>query len=284
MDIKSIKTILSAVKHKSLSKAASELSYTPSALSHMADSLEAELGVKILNRSPMGISLTKDGEELYNSLTAVVEAEKALLQAAKALQKEKENHLRIGAFSSISQHLLPKILSQFHALHPEIRVSVAVEDDLADWLENDLADVIFCDEVSHGGNEWQAIEEEPFVAVLPADMLKGKRSVTREELYPYPYIVINEKILDSYFEMSRFQSLLPFNSVDNASVLYMIKQGLGFSVLPRMMTAKRVQGVKALRLEPPVFRTIGAAYKKGAKRSYATQTFLDHLKQGLPTH
>ena len=66
MDTKKIKAILSAIEYKSFSKAADALSYTPSALSHIADNLEQELGVKIIIRSPLGISLSKEGEELYD--------------------------------------------------------------------------------------------------------------------------------------------------------------------------------------------------------------------------
>ena len=103
MDTKKIKAILSAIEYKSFSKAADALSYTPSALSHIADNLEQELGVKIIIRSPLGISLSKEGEELYDYMLAIVEAEKKLMSASLALSKATENHLRIGTFSSISQ-------------------------------------------------------------------------------------------------------------------------------------------------------------------------------------
>ncbi len=55
MDIQKIKVILSAIEHKSLSRAAEEISYTPSAMSHIADAIERELGVKILQRTPLGM-------------------------------------------------------------------------------------------------------------------------------------------------------------------------------------------------------------------------------------
>lgn len=277
MDTQKIKVILSAIEHKSLSKAAEEASYTPSAMSHIADSLEHELGVKILVRTPLGISLSKEGEELYGYLVAVIEAEKNLLRASSTLAQSKENHLRIGTFSSISQNILPEIISQFRNIYPNIKISVAVEDNLQDWLENNIADIIFADERSFGTNMWLPIMEDPFVAVVPSDMLKGKRKVSKEELYQYTYVSITEKILDTYFDKSRFSNVLNFESVDNVSVLYMIKQGLGFSVLPQLMMNKRISGIKTLKLEEPICRTIGFAYKKGVKHTYATKTFIDYL-------
>ena len=277
MDTKKIKAILSAIEYKSFSKAADALSYTPSALSHIADNLEHELGVKIIIRSPLGISLSKEGEELYDYMLAIVEAEKKLMSASLALSKATENHLRIGTFSSISQKLLPEIIRQFRSQHSDIKISVAVEDNLQDWLENDLVDIIFADELSFGCNNiWLPIKEDPFVAVVPSDLFKGKRKISKEELYQHTYVSISEKILDSYFDKSRFTNVLNFESVDNVSVLYMIQQNLGFSILPQLMVDKRIQGIKVLKLEEPICRTIGFAYKN-VKPTYATKTFINHL-------
>ena len=50
MDTVRIKAFLLAVKYGSFSKAAEELSYTPSALSHIADAMEEETGAKNLLR------------------------------------------------------------------------------------------------------------------------------------------------------------------------------------------------------------------------------------------
>ena len=245
--------------------------------SHIADNLEQELGVKIIIRSPLGISLSKEGEELYDYMLAIVEAEKKLMSASLALSKATENHLRIGTFSSISQKLLPEIIRQFRSQHSDIKISVAVEDNLQDWLENDLVDIIFADELSFGCNNiWLPIKEDPFVAVVPSDLFKGKRKISKEELYQHTYVSISEKILDSYFDKSRFTNVLNFESVDNVSVLYMIQQNLGFAILPQLMVDKRIQGIKVLKLEEPICRTIGFAYKN-VKPTYATKTFINHL-------
>ena len=103
MDTKKIKAILSAVEHKSFSKAAEELSYTPSAMSHIADGLEQELGVKILIRSPFGVFLSPEGKELYEYMVAILEAEKKLMSASLAMSKEKEKHL-------VKQKIMYKVL------------------------------------------------------------------------------------------------------------------------------------------------------------------------------
>ena len=56
----------------------------------------------------------------------------------------------------------------------------------------------------------------------------------------------------------------------------MIEQNLGFSLLPRLMVDKKINGIKILNLEEPISRTIGFSYKK-SKPTYATKTFINYL-------
>ena len=100
METNKIRALLCAIEKNSLSKAAEQFSYTPSALSHAADSIEEELGVKILKRNYAGVTLTEDGKQLLPALQEFVKAEDALLESAKILSGESE--LRIAAYSSIS--------------------------------------------------------------------------------------------------------------------------------------------------------------------------------------
>ena len=58
-------------KYKNFSLAAKELSYTPSALSHIADSLENELGVKLFIRTRKGVEITDDGKMLYEKFLKI---------------------------------------------------------------------------------------------------------------------------------------------------------------------------------------------------------------------
>lgn len=281
MDTLKIKAFLCAVQNKSLSKAAEEFSYTPSAFSHMADSLEAELGVRLLKRSSAGVELTKEGELLYEKLTAVVNVEKELFRAANELSESKGQELRIGTYSSISQQLLPEILKSFKKAHPNVKISIHVGDKLRDWLEKDVADIIFADVDAFGKNECVPIMNDRFLAVVPSNTFVGKKSVRREDLYDYPYISTNESSLRTYFDESKFQELVHFDSVDDTSVISMVKEGIGIAVLPSLMLKKQIKGVRLLKLEPEFTRTLGFAYKKSAVPPWSTATFIRYLKNEL---
>lgn len=279
MDTQKIKVLLSAIKYQSLSKAAEEFSYTPSAMSHMADSVEQELGVKILVRTPQGISLTPEGEALYNHLIAVVDAEKNLLTVAKKLAESKKTNLRIGTIASISQSILPKIISEFRAAHPHIDISISVDTNLPRGLKKDLYDLIIIDNGDCCKEyTWMPIKEDRFVAIVPSDMFREQKKISKEALYPYTYIATSNSVVDSHIDKSNFANVISLKAVDSISVIYMVQQGVGISILPQLIVNKKIKGVKILQLEDPISRTIGIACKKEANTTDATQRFIAFLK------
>lgn len=281
MDTKKIKAILRSVEKASMAQAAAEFSYTPSALSHMADSLEKELGVKLLSRTPSGVVLTEEGRQLQEKMQAVVEAEQALFAAAKKLSDSSECELRIGTYASISNTILPEILKLFKEKHPEIRVSIAVRNKLSDWLEKGNGDVIFGDEIALRKSKAVITIEDPYVAVVPKDRFVGRHSVCREELYDFPFIFTSHSVFHDYFEEDRFRELIRFDSVDDLSVVSMVKEGIGVAVLPNLVVKNERKAVRVLKLKPGISRRLGFACdadEKGVPRSEAARKFIDFLK------
>lgn len=278
MDTQKIRTILSAVKYKSFTKTAEEISYTPSALSHMADSLEKELGVKILKRTSKGVEFTENGEKIKEELQAMLDAEKALKRKAEILAKEKEETLRIGAYFSISFNLLPDILKEFKKIHPEVSVSISVEDGFSDWIKNDLADIVFTDSGKIENEEWIPFMNDPYVAVLPSKVMKEEKVVTREKLYDYTYISVNDSKTREYIVESKFKKIIKFSSTDDLGVLALVKEGIGVAVLPSLSMQKKFDGVHTLKLEPEIYRTLGFSFSKERMKS-GLKKFVNFLKE-----
>ncbi|MBQ8308718.1 MAG: LysR family transcriptional regulator [Clostridia bacterium] len=277
MDTLKIKALLSAVKNKSLSKAAEEFSYTPSALSHMADALESELNVPLLKRTPKGVELTEEGKILYDKLETVVNAEKELFLAAAQLSEEREREIRIGTYSSIAQYVLPELLKSFKKAYPQTKVSIKAGNNLCTWLEEDIADIIFGDAIPLGKNEWIPFMKDPYVAVVPSVAFSNRKSVNREELYAFPYISTNEGKLKNYFDESKFAEVVRFDSVDDTSVISMVKEGIGITVLPSLILKKHMKGIHVVKLEPEISRTLGFAYRRNAGHSASTKKFIVFL-------
>ena len=74
MDTMKIRAVLAAAKYGSLSKAAQEFSYTPSAFSHLLASFEADLGLRLFQRSSKGVILSPQGAALLPKFEAMLSA------------------------------------------------------------------------------------------------------------------------------------------------------------------------------------------------------------------
>ncbi len=259
MDTEKIKTLLLAIEKKSFSKAAEDLSYTPSALSHIADSVERDLGVKILNRSFSGVELNENGKLLIDKLYNLVKAENELYLYADKL-KNSPTHLRIGTYSSIAQYLLPEIIKKFKQESPDIKLSIKVGNVITNWLNDDSVDIIFSDNQPTKAC-WRELLSDPFYVIAHKDVLQNRRTVSKNELYEFTYIIHNESILNNYFELNKFKDVIKFESIDESSIVSMVEKNLGIAVLPKLMLNNKSKLTHILALKPQISRIIGFSYK-----------------------
>lgn len=276
MDTLKIKAVLLAVKYKSLSKASEEFSYTPSALSHSVESLENELGVKLLRRSHTGVELSDEGELLLEKLSAVVNAENELIKYASAISASKHNRLRIGTYSSVSVNLLPKILNGFKEQHSEIGISIKVGNKISDWLDKDIVDILFG--VESTDCEWLPIARDDFVAVVPEMLFPGRKTIRFEELYPYSFIITENLEVTHNFDLSRFKELISLTSEDDMSAVSMVQEGMGVTILPSLVLKKQQNDIRTIELEPSLYRTLGISYKRELHASSGAMKFVQYLK------
>ena len=274
METFKIKAILAAAKYKSMSQAAEEFSYTQSAFSHMTASFEKELGVQLFHRTSKGVEWTDAGKSLYPKLCAMLKCEEELLHAAAEQSNATPTNLRIASYSSISRNYLSSVLREFKKEHPEIRLSVSVSDSLAGRLEEDRADIIFADRSTAGKNEWVPLMEDEYLVLAPPNMLRGRDKIAKEELYDYPQIFTGDKLLQEYFDTSRFKEITHFHTEDDLSVVNMVRSGMGVTIQPALVLQGNTDGMHLLHLEPRLTRTLGFAYRNKHKKRPGLATFI----------
>ena len=283
MDTFKIKAVLAAAEEGSLSRAAEKFSYTPSAFSHMLSSFEDELGVRIFQRSSRGVTLTEEGKRIYPELVSIAESEQRMLRTVRQALETQRYMLRIGTYSSISRSFLSELIKRFSEEHPNIKLYITVADDLTGWLEQDKADIVFADGGTLEKGEWIPLAEDRCLAIAPPALLGGRTEITREELYALPFLRMDEKCMEGYFEADRFLRPIHLHSDDDLSVIHMVKQGFGIAVLPELVLRGNTEGLSVLSLSPPLSRTVGFAYKKHAGSIFpALSQFIRYVKEQTP--
>lgn len=151
-----IKAFLVSARTGGLSAAAREINTTPSVITKRVNRLEAEVGVKLFNRSTRSLSLTPEGERLRPQLQVLVaELEETLANSRKSSAGLRGN-LRMRAPTTVGAFFVGPSIARFQALHPDITVDFLLMDRQVDPLEEGFDIVLGASPQSFAG-----VEETP---------------------------------------------------------------------------------------------------------------------------
>jgi DNA-binding transcriptional LysR family regulator len=106
------------------SRAAQSLHVSQPAVSKGVRQLEAQVGARLLERTPGGVSLTEAGAMLADHARAIFAVERAAEEELAALRGLARGSLHVGASTTIATYLLPPVLSAFYARHPDVTLRV----------------------------------------------------------------------------------------------------------------------------------------------------------------
>ena len=123
------------VSHRSFRKAADELGLSPSTLSHMMKTLEANMGVRLLHRTTRSVSATEAGERLLLRLQPVFRDLNVALDEVNDFRTRPSGTLRINASEPAARLLLANVVPSFLTRHPEMSLDLVAEGKLIDIVE-----------------------------------------------------------------------------------------------------------------------------------------------------
>ena len=137
------KTFYMVAKYKNISKAADALFISQPAISKSLSRLEENLGCILFSRTSRGVSLTADGEILYERIR---EAFAAIEAGEEELRHRTElgiGQLRIGVSTTLCKYILLPYLQNFIQQHPHIRITIECQSTLhtVELLESGQIDI-----------------------------------------------------------------------------------------------------------------------------------------------
>ena len=115
--------------------AAQRLGIAASTLSDVVRRLEEQVGVRLLNRSTRSAAPTEAGARLLGRLRPALEMVSSALDALHEDPARPAGLLRLSVPGIVARVVLPSILPGFMRRHPEIRVEVAVSEDVIDLVQ-----------------------------------------------------------------------------------------------------------------------------------------------------
>lgn len=144
-DLAALDLFTSVVALGSLSKAAEAHHITQPSASNRIRTLEAQLGITVLERSPTGSRPSPQGELVAGMVKEFLQSADRLASGLAALVAEQNGLLRIAASYTVAEYLLPPWLDRFLAGRPNDSVALDVTNSRAviERLESGSVDLGF---------------------------------------------------------------------------------------------------------------------------------------------
>lgn len=242
--LQQMEALICLVEERSFSRAAKRMLLTQPALTKNIRNVEDCLGVKVVNRSSAGVSLTPEGKILYEVALRMVKLRK---EAGEKIQKLHENtggDIYIGASTIPATYILPHAMSAFKKNHSDIRIFLKTEDS------EEVLNMVLDKEVEIGciGKKplnskliAESVWNDRLILVVPKShhWIK-KESIDISELIAEPF-VLREKgsatrdVFESYLKENNSISLSQLNVCAELGSSEAIKEaviaGLGVSVI-----------------------------------------------------
>lgn len=273
------------VEQGSFTRAAEELGYSQSAVSQNVRALEQETGVTLLSRRKDGVQLTQDGQEFYPYIQSIFQAEQALERKRQETMGLQNSLIRIGTFTSVSRNLLPPMMKRFKEKYPDVRFVLRQGEytSIPQWIRQGEIDFGFVNQDAVEGMETRLLYEDHMLAVLPqGHRLEKKSSLTLQDISTEPLILLDEgkhSVLLDAFHSAGLTPNLAYEVYDDYSILSMVRQGLGISVLYEKVVAGFEQGLSLRPIQESPRRRVALSWLSWDTMPYAARRFAEFLME-----
>jgi DNA-binding transcriptional LysR family regulator len=271
-------------------RAAVRLRMAQPPLSVQIQGLEKELGVRLFDRIPRGVRLTKEGEVLLVEARSVLERVDAAERAVHRASTGELGTLNVGGVSSAFHHVLPRVVPAFRHAYPQVDLQLK-ELDTADAISEIRAgtlDVAFVRAgIADDDMQLRPIHEDIFCLAVPADhRLAGEESVDLADLGGEFFVMPKRSVSPDFHDYTLttlrsngYTPRIAFEGSTIQSILSFVACGLGVALVPTSASAWLFDTVRYVPLTKPVsFIEVAVVWSENHV-SMALRNFLKILRQ-----
>jgi DNA-binding transcriptional LysR family regulator len=289
-------TFARVVEARSFTKAASKLGVSKSVVSARVSALESALGARLLHRTTRKLSLTPDGEELYQRCVRVVAAAEEAASAFSGLADEPRGILRVNAPIVFAEEYLAEPMRTFLERFPGVRIELGLDDKPIDLVESgvDVAIRITARLSGAGLAARKLATDEPVLVASPEYLARRGTPQSPEELARHDCLVYSllRVSVEWRFRVrgERLPTAVPveprLSAASGAVLRRAALAGMGLAVLPRFMVNADVEaGRLRIALDSLYQPTLGiyAVYPQARRVPSKVRGFVDVLAAHFKT-
>lgn len=239
LNLNLLKYFYVVVSERNITKASEKLMISQPAVTRAIRELENSLGVKLLERSKMGVNPTAEGLILYEHTKEILAEVDSTLNIID-LSKGKGRNLYIGATTTNFTIFLIDTLRRFRLNYPNVHISIVLEDmkvlnDLARLGKMDIIIKNDYEEIKTFKNIKSFEIEDKFIASRRYFPELAKRVYSLDELLSYPMVLLSNithgrRNFDAYLKSRHiaYKPTYEFNSYSLCREL--MSEGFGISI------------------------------------------------------
>lgn len=230
LDIDMLRCFMEVAKTGSFTKAGDNIGLTQSGVSVKIRRLEERLGTQVFNRTSKSLSLTVEGEVLWDYAGRILSVHN---EAVSRLTKPKASgKLRIGLIDYFLPELLPSLLSRFRKEYPNIHLEVRTDVgiNLIPQFEKGELDLVVTGKDAYRGH-FRVLIQEPLIWVVGKDTDVSLQDVLHLVLLPSPCSF--RKFATEGLDKAKREWEVLFTGTSIANIQAAVQAGMGLSVLPK---------------------------------------------------
>ena len=191
--------------------------------------------------------------------------------------------IRIGTFSSVATHWLPKIIAAFQADYPGIDYELLLGDytEIETWITDGRVDCGFLRLPTNPEFDTIPLERDRLMAILPeGHPLASRDKVPLAALCAEPFMLLEKGAnvgISAVFQRNHLQPQVHFTTWDDYAIMSMVESGLGVSILPELILRRVPYHIVIKELDVPAYRTIALSMRDRNTASLAVKRFVDYL-------
>ncbi|UJL46921.1 LysR family transcriptional regulator [Virgibacillus sp. NKC19-16] len=291
MELRQLHYFMEVAEREHVSEAAVHLHVAQSAISTQIANLEAELGVALFDREGRNIKLTNIGRIFLSHAEMVVKAaDNAKKQIDEYLDPERGT-IKIGFPTSLSNHLLPNVISAFKGQYPNISFQLRQGSYkfLIDSVKKSDIDVAFLGPVPKNEPDIESsiLFAESISALIPLShpLAKSEKlhlsELKEDDFVSFPHGFILEKILVDACRQAGFAPKISSEGEDLDAIKGLVAASIGVTLLPESTFQESTprMTVKIPINSPQIRRTVGVIKKKNKELAPSEKVFYDFVKE-----
>ena len=282
----------------SFTKAAEELHMTQPAVTFQVRQLEEQFNTRLFDRTHNRISLTDAGKRVFEYAERIFQLYSEMDNSVRELTGDISGVLILGASTTIAEYMLPELLGDFKAKHPEvtIRLKVANTDGIVSQVENNDIDLGVVEAPVNNKN--LVVEEcrtdQLVLIVPPGHELENEKCVSMARIAEYPFIcreegsgtreVMIESMQAAGIDPADMRIAMELGSLE--AIKGAVESGMGVSILSKATLNKELKlgTLVAIDIEPPINRPFSFVHQKQKFKARAMDELLSFARSYCQSH